>query len=62
MRTLTTGKELYSEEQDHDPRGVMLSGLFDFWSQSYCLTTVGGAPLEVLKTYIENQGKEAETR
>lgn len=30
-----------------------------FWSQSYCLITVGGAPLEVLKTYIENQGKEA---
>ncbi|MHA6532932.1 IS200/IS605 family transposase [Paenibacillus sp. BAC0078] len=29
-----------------------------FWSQSYCLITVGGAPLEVLKTYIENQGKE----
>lgn len=33
-----------------------------FWSQSYCLITVGGAPLEVLKTYIENQGKEAKTR
>ena len=26
-----------------------------FWSQSYCLLTVGGAPLEVLKKYIENQ-------
>lgn len=33
-----------------------------FWSQSYCLITVGGAPLEVLKTYIENQGKEVKTR
>jgi len=30
----------------------------NFWSQSYCLITVGGAPLEVLKAYIENQGKE----
>lgn len=29
-----------------------------FWSQSYCLITAGGAPLEVLKTYIESQGKE----
>jgi len=26
-----------------------------FWSQSYCLLTVGGAPLDVLKKYIENQ-------
>lgn len=31
-----------------------------FWSKSYCLLSVGGAPLEVLKKYIENQngGKE----
>lgn len=29
-----------------------------FWSQSYCLLTTGGAPLEVIKQYIENQGKE----
>jgi putative transposase len=29
-----------------------------FWSQSYCLLTVGGAPLEVLKQYIETQGKK----
>ena len=28
-----------------------------FWSQSYCLLTVGGAPLEILKKYIETQGK-----
>lgn len=26
-----------------------------FWSQSYCLLTVGGAPITVLKKYIENQ-------
>ncbi|MGS2778265.1 IS200/IS605 family transposase [Robertmurraya sp. GLU-23] len=29
-----------------------------FWSQSYCLLTVGGAPLEVLKQYIETQGEK----
>ena len=29
-----------------------------FWSQSYCLLTVGGAPLDVLKKYIESQGKK----
>ena len=28
-----------------------------FWSKSYCLVTTGGAPLEVIKQYIENQGK-----
>ncbi len=28
-----------------------------FWAQSYCLITIGGAPLSVLKTYIENQAK-----
>lgn len=26
-----------------------------FWSRSYCLLSVGGAPLELLKTYIQNQ-------
>src|SRR5699024_5977875 len=28
-----------------------------FWSKSYCLVNTGGAPLEVVKQYIENQGK-----
>ena len=27
-----------------------------FWSQSFCLITVGGASLSVLKKYIESQG------
>ena len=26
-----------------------------FWSRSYCIITVGGAPLTVLKQYIEGQ-------
>lgn len=29
-----------------------------FWSKSYCLLTTGGAPIEVIKKYIENQGKK----
>jgi putative transposase len=28
-----------------------------FWSRSYCLLTVGGAPLSVLKQYIEQQSE-----
>lgn len=27
-----------------------------FWSQSYCLLSTGGAPIEVIKTYIQTQG------
>ena len=27
-----------------------------FWSRSFCLLTSGGAPLEVIKKYIEKQG------
>jgi len=29
-----------------------------FWSQSFCLLTTGGAPLEVIKKYIETQGSK----
>ena len=29
-----------------------------FWTQSYCLISTGGAPLEVVKRYIENQGRK----
>ncbi|MCE5220236.1 MAG: IS200/IS605 family transposase [Clostridium sp.] len=27
-----------------------------FWSRSYCLITTGGAPIDIVKKYIENQG------
>ena len=31
------------------------------WSQSFCLLTAGGAPIEVIRQYIESQGdKNAE--
>ena len=29
-----------------------------FWSQSFCLLTTGGAPIDVIKKYIENQGRK----
>ena len=31
-----------------------------FWSNSYLVLSVGGAPLEVIKNYIENQEKPKE--
>ncbi|MDT3497926.1 IS200/IS605 family transposase [Bacillus toyonensis] len=27
-----------------------------FWSKSFCLLTIGGTPIDVVKKYIENQG------
>ena len=29
-----------------------------FWSQSFCLLTAGGAPIEVIRDYIESQGEK----
>ena len=29
-----------------------------FWSQSFCLLSSGGAPIEVIKEYVENQGQK----
>lgn len=29
-----------------------------FWSQSFCLITAGGAPLSVIRQYIESQGEK----
>jgi putative transposase len=29
-----------------------------FWSQSFCLLTAGGAPIEVIRGYIETQGEK----
>ncbi|KXO06196.1 transposase [Bacillus thuringiensis] len=28
-----------------------------FWSRSFCLITTGGSPIDIVKKYIENQGK-----
>ena len=33
-----------------------------FWSQSFCLITTGGAPIEVIKKYIESQGQRERKR
>ncbi|HBB61001.1 MAG TPA: IS200/IS605 family transposase [Lachnospiraceae bacterium] len=29
-----------------------------FWSRSFCLLTAGGAPIEVIRSYIETQGEK----
>ena len=30
-----------------------------FWSKSYCLLTTGGAPVDIIRQYIETQGQKA---
>ena len=30
----------------------------NFWSRSFCLLTTGGAPVDVIKKYIERQGEK----
>lgn len=29
-----------------------------FWHRSYCILTAGGAPLSIIRQYIEQQGRE----
>lgn len=29
-----------------------------FWSQSFCLLTTGGAPIEIIRAYIKEQGNK----
>lgn len=29
-----------------------------FWSRSFCLLTTGGAPIEIIKKYIQSQGEK----
>ncbi len=33
-----------------------------FWSQSFCLLSTGGAPIEVIRQYIESQGEGVDGR
>lgn len=30
----------------------------NFWSRSFCLLTTGGAPIDVIRKYIESQGEK----
>ena len=32
-----------------------------FWSQSFCLLTAGGAPVEVIRQYIKTQGEKSDS-
>ena len=51
------GREIF--EYIGDRYGITLEEWKEaFWSQSYCLLTAGGAPIEVIRQYIETQGEK----
>ncbi|MCL4460759.1 MAG: IS200/IS605 family transposase [Nitrospirae bacterium] len=52
LKTVTS-RLLRKEFADHLKRYYWSKPVF--WSRSYCILTVGGAPLSVLKQYIEQQ-------
>lgn len=44
------------KKEYHEIREKLWKGAF--WSQSFCLLTSGGAPIEVIRKYIESQGEK----
>ena len=49
----TTSSRLVRREFGNQLRGVYCKPVF--WSQSYCIISCGGAPLSVIKHYVEQQ-------
>ena len=54
-------------ELDHNSHSVFLLYYHlvmvnAFWSQSFCLLSAGGAPIEAIRQYIESQGEKNEPR
>ena len=56
LKTVTS-RLLRKEFAQHFAKYYWKSGL---WTRAYCLISAGGAPLSVLKEYIQNQGKSKE--
>jgi putative transposase len=54
LKTISS-REIRKEFADH------LKGIYwkpVFWHRAYCILSAGGSPLEVIKRYIESQGRE----
>lgn len=52
---LTKFINAYKSASSHFPRVKQFLWKEMFWSKSFCLLTTGGAPIEVIKKYIQNQ-------
>jgi putative transposase len=57
INTLKTVSSRLTRKHFDDHLGKFYWGTRSLWSRSYCLLSVGGAPIEVLKEYIENQDR-----
>ena len=51
------GKSSYFLRQEYWPQLKKKLWGQNLWSPSYCVVSCGGAPLQVIKSYIENQRK-----
>ncbi|RZA22275.1 MAG: IS200/IS605 family transposase [Proteobacteria bacterium] len=54
------GKSSYVLRQEFWPQIKKKLWGEHFWSPSYCVVSCGGAPLEIIRTYVENQRKPSE--
>jgi putative transposase len=54
------GKSSYIIRQEFWPEVKKKLWGEHFWSPSYCVVSCGGAPLEIIRAYVENQRKPSE--
>ena len=57
INTLKTVSSRLTRKQFNEHFAKFYWGVNALWSRSYCLLTVGGAPIEILKEYIANQDR-----
>jgi putative transposase len=55
LKTVTS-RFLRKEYSEHLKKAYW--GYDGLWNRSYCILSTGGATIEIIKKYIENQGKE----
>jgi len=56
INNLKTVSSRYTRKHYLEHLNLYLSG-GGLWTRAYYISTIGNAPLDVIKTYIENQGK-----
>jgi len=58
VNNLKTVTARYIKKEYPDYIKTFYWGTDSFWNGSYCILTTGGATIDTIKKYIENQGKE----
>ncbi len=62
VNNLKTVTSRYTRKEFLDHIKKFYWGLDSFWNGSYCILSTGGVTIDVIKKYIQNQGKEEEER